>query len=316
MKVGFVYILGGEPLIRPDFSKILDHFQEWDLPLMLNTNGWFVDADWARRLSESSVQHLRFSLDGASAETHDALRRKPGAFERVIRGIKLCRDAKVPKISCSYTMTRENYHEIEAVIELLIELGVAAVQFGPIADTGRAVDHPELSLDAHMTIAIANVLGECIKRYGDRLQIYSVDGTYDKPCTQCVKKGLVKPMFMGCQAGRTCFCIDWEGNIIPCLIWREPLAGSVRKQSLLDIWQNSPLFQHLRRHRGDDFPECNLCDYSDVCARECPISPSQKEYDSQRRRDHIEVIKKTRTSDLSPCKSISQKCMLRANRTE
>lgn len=299
IKVGYVYILGGEPLMRPDFAALLEYFSKLDIPLMLNTNGWFVDHAWVARLSKSSLRHLRFSIDGASPETHDAFRRMPGSFERVVKGIMLCREAGISAISCSFTMTKENIQEIMPTVRLLVSLGVNQVQFGPISNTGRASEHSSLLLDAEDTREIAGILGECIDSYGDKIHIYSVDGTYDKPCTKCVKRGLVKPMFMGCSSGRTSCCIDWEGRVLPCILWREHAAGSLMESSFRDIWDNSPLFQHLRRHRGDDYPECNDCRYGDVCARECPMSPSQKSHGLDQRREQLKLINPQETSE--PC---------------
>lgn len=305
MQVGFVYMLGGEPLIRPDFAAILTSFKENDIPLMLNTNGWFVDPACAKRLATSSVRHLRFSLDGATPETHDKFRGKIGSFKRVIRGILLCREAGVPTISCSFTMTKENIQDIAPTVALLVEYGVDAVQFGPIADTGRASDYPDLTLDAADTQNIASILAQCIAAYGNKITIYSVDGTYDKPCTQCVKKGLVKPAFMGCLAGRTCCCIDWDGNVIPCLLWRDPIAGNVRQNSLREIWETSELFHNLRRNKGDDHVECRECFYSDVCARECPLSESQVGYGSERRAKRMKMLTAKIKGEIVGCATVN-----------
>ncbi len=298
-QVGFVYILGGEPLIRPDFPHILERFRESGIPLMLNTNGWFINEEWGRRIANSSVKHLRFSLDGSTASTHDDLRGINGSFERVINGIKICRSLNIPKISCSYTVTSKSIGEIKSTCELLVELGVDAVQFGPLADTGRASDHSELTLSPSDTHDVTRIIGEGIQQYGQKIQIYSVDGTYDRPYTRLAKKGLIRPDFMGCQAGRTCCCIDWNGNVLPCIMWRNPTAGSLRETSFKEIWNNSRLFNHLRRNRGDEYPECKKCSYSGVCARECPLSPSQKTHSTSDRIARLDVMEKT--PQIRPC---------------
>lgn len=300
MQIGYAYILGGEPFIRKDFFAILEKFAENGIPLMVNTNGWFINKEWAERLAKSTVKHLRFSLDGACPETHDSFRGMQGSYKRVVNGIRLCRDAGIPYISCSYTLTKKNYDEIKQTCELLVKLKVDAVQYGPISPTGRALEHKELILDPSDTYKITNILDECIKEYGDRLLIYSVDGTYDKPFTRLAKKGLLKPDFMGCQAGRTCCCIDWKGDVIPCLLWRDPIAGSLRKQTFRNIWNNSPIFNELRRPRGEWHPECRTCYYSDVCARECPLSHSQIDYTAQHRTKRIQELQKL-IENLRPC---------------
>lgn len=305
-KIGFVYILRGEPLIRPDFPLILERFREKDIPLMLNTNGWFMTEDWGTRIANSSVKHLRFSLDGSTASTHDDLRGINGSFERVINGIKICRSLNIPKISCSYTVTSKSIGEIKPTCELLVELGVDAIQFGPLADTGRASDHPELTLSASDTHAVTKIIGECTRQYGQNIHIYSVDGTYDRPYTILAKRGLIRPDFMGCQAGRTCCCIDWKGDVLPCIMWRNPVAGSLRKTSFREIWDNSPLLNHLRRNRGTEYPECKNCNYSDVCARECPLSPSQNTYTTSDRIARLGVLEKS--TRIRPCTAGFELC--------
>lgn len=289
IKIGYVYVLGGEPLIRPDFDIILEYFTKLEIPLMLNTNGWFIDKSWVSKLLNSSLRHLRFSIDGSKADIHDVFRQK-GSFDRVVNGITLCREAGISPISCSFTMTKDNINEIRPTVELLILLGVDEVQFGPISGTGRAAENKGLLLDKYDTSKITNILKECIDTYSEKIHIYSVDGTYDRPCTTCVKKGIVKPNFMGCTAGRTCCCIDSDGKVIPCLLWRDPVAGSLRETSFRDIWNYSALFQHLRRHRGDEYPECDDCCFGDVCARECPLSSSQTEYESTKRLSYIQSL--------------------------
>lgn len=304
-QVGFVYILGGEPLIRTDFPLILEKFSKVDIPLMLNTNGWFMNEQMAQRIAESSVKHLRFSLDGSKASTHDELRGVKGSFKRVLNGIRLCRKLNVPRISCSFTVTSKNFMEIEDTCELLAELGVDAVQFGPLSATGRATDNPELSLIDSETALVTDSIGSCIKRFGTQMQIYSVDGTYDKPNTRLAKMGLIKPDFMGCQAGRTCCCINWKGEVLPCILWRSPIAGSLRESTFKEIWQSSTLFLTLRRYRGDQFAECKGCDYSDVCARECPLSPSQQTYTAKDRINRLRAMPK---KQLQPCTITIDSC--------
>ena len=304
-QVGFVYILGGEPLIRPDFSQILERFHEKDIPLMLNTNGWFMDEQWANKIANSSVKHLRFSLDGSTPKTHDDLRGVKGSFERVIKGISICRKMNIPQISCSYTVTAKNIDEIRQTCELLVQMGVDAMQFGPLSSTGRATDHPELTLSSKDSNQLTDTIGELIQQYGHKIQIYSVDGTYDKPYTRMAKKGLIKPDFMGCQTGRTCCCIDWKGEVLPCILWRTPTAGSLRKSSFKEIWNDSPLFNFLRRYRGDEYQECKNCTYSDVCARECPLSTSQNTYTADARIARIAALQNI---EIRPCVANCEIC--------
>ena len=284
MRIGYLYILGGEPLLRNDLPEILHYASLKNLPIMLNTNGWFVDEEWAAILSVT-VRHLRFSLDGQSAFVHDKIRNKPGSYERVLRGIALAKKAGVSQISVSYTVTKENIKGITDTTSLLAELGVSAVQFGPISNTGRAYENQAMLLDPADTAKVAKLVHQSRKKYKESMNVYSVDGTYDRECTKCVKEGKVCADFMGCTAGRTCLCVDWSGIVRPCLLWRTVEAGSIRQTSLQLIWDTSSLFQKLRRHRGDDEGTvCSTCVHVDVCAGECPMQFENRDFSDPRRK--------------------------------
>lgn len=289
MQVAYVYILGGEPFIREDIFVILDRFAKHQIPVMINTNGWFITEIVANKLSQTSVVHLRFSLDGSTAKLHDTFRSKPGSYDRVIQGIKLAKAAGIEKVTCSYMLRKETVDDIANVSALLSKIGADAIQISPISDTGRATnefDQPEL-LDAEDVAQATKMIAAMQQQYGPAFDVYSVDGVYDRPFTKAVKQGLIKPDFTGCTAGRTCCAIDCEGNVIPCILWRNRTAGSLREQTFYEIWQGSPLFKELRQPRGLQYPACKDCEYESVCARECPISNSQKEYSEEQRKQQI-----------------------------
>ena len=81
-----IFVLsGGEPLFRPDIFDIARHAADAGLTVALATNGTLIDADVARRISESGIRRVSVSFDGADAATHDIFR-GAGAFENAIVG--------------------------------------------------------------------------------------------------------------------------------------------------------------------------------------------------------------------------------------
>jgi radical SAM family uncharacterized protein len=116
--VSFLGFEGGEPLLRRDVGEILEEAHR-RFHTSLVTNGWLLE----HRLPEIA-EHLDLlfvSLDGIG-ETHDRLRGIPKSFERATKGIRASR-SDVPTI-ISHTVTRENLHEAERVVELAEQLEV------------------------------------------------------------------------------------------------------------------------------------------------------------------------------------------------
>ncbi|WP_054785415.1 radical SAM protein [Pseudovibrio denitrificans] len=71
-----VFILalsGGEVLLRPDWEQLIAHATSLGMRVTFATNGILVTPDVARRLQELGVSNVSVSLDGATAENHDAI---------------------------------------------------------------------------------------------------------------------------------------------------------------------------------------------------------------------------------------------------
>ena len=82
---------GGEPFVKKGWDKIIEAWQPHYNHIIVSTNGYLFDEKIARRCAELGVDTVNFSLDSGIAEIHDAFRKKKGAFERVMNGIRLCK---------------------------------------------------------------------------------------------------------------------------------------------------------------------------------------------------------------------------------
>ncbi|MGE5297000.1 MAG: radical SAM protein, partial [Solirubrobacterales bacterium] len=67
-----VILTGGEPLEREDIYELIRHGRDSGLRMVMATCGYAIDDKSAAALREAGVMALSFSLDGASAKTHDA----------------------------------------------------------------------------------------------------------------------------------------------------------------------------------------------------------------------------------------------------
>ena len=74
MKVFYVNIGGGEPMLRPDFFDLRRLRRRAKVGVKFSTNGTRLTADRARRLAAMDYVDVQVSIDGALASTNDAVR--------------------------------------------------------------------------------------------------------------------------------------------------------------------------------------------------------------------------------------------------
>ncbi len=202
-------------------------------------------------------------------------------------------EAGIPRVSVVLTITRYNINEADQIIDLAASLGVADVQCVPLSISGRGADNfDKIGLTIEQNLHLSEIIKEKHKQHLGKTIVYSVDGIFDNPCTHCVQRGKIKPDFMGCRAGRTACNIDYNGNVIPCLLVREPVAGNICLQSFKEIWDHSSVFELWRRKRLD-YPECQECEWNNICIRECPISKSQHELTGDERMKRVRNFQRT-----------------------
>jgi MoaA/NifB/PqqE/SkfB family radical SAM enzyme len=134
-----VALTGGEPTLHPQFADIVHLVTSYGYPFSFVTNGWhFPHTFDLLRPVKAWIEQVTLSLDGASEATHDALRRRPGSFRRVMQAISLCTFQGIP-VQINMVVTRANRTELEAMALLASRLGCAALGYGHCQPTPDAV---------------------------------------------------------------------------------------------------------------------------------------------------------------------------------
>ena len=129
---------GGEPLIRPDVTRLAAEAHSHGMAVVCVTNGLLLNA---RRIAElkGSVDMLAVSLDG-SPQRHNYMRAAPRAFEQMTAKLPLLREAQLP-FGIVFTLTRDNLPELGWAAQFAFEAGARLFQIHPLELTGRAADH-------------------------------------------------------------------------------------------------------------------------------------------------------------------------------
>lgn len=261
---------GGEPLIRQDFFDLARHATSAGLRAVLATNGVLVTPDVAREIAAVGIPRVSISLDGPTAEDHDAFRQIPGAFDASLNGIANLRSAGV-SVQINTTLTRRNRHQLAQIMALSDQIGAEAFHVFLLVPTGRARDlageemgpeEYEETLLEFYRLARKTTLetkATCAPQYYRILrQQAKAEGTEVNEQTF----GL-NARTRGCLGGLSFVFVSHKGDLQPCGYF-DVQAGSVREKEFADIWENAPLFKDLRTFSQLE-GKCKKCDYLRFC---------------------------------------------------
>jgi radical SAM protein with 4Fe4S-binding SPASM domain len=275
---------GGEPLLRPDLFEIARHAAGKNLPVSLATNGTLLDDEKADAIRAAAIQRVAISIDGADAATHDAFRGLPGSFEKALEGIARLRARGVPvQLNCS--ITHHNVRQRQELYDLSKRVGAVALHFFVLVPVGcglEIADSHRLEADQvedflHWMCALPvdggpRLKATCAPQYF-RLRRQSAAHSKTSrsaaaagpaPKGAAGHPGHLDAETRGCLAGSGVCFISYLGDVYPCG-YLPMKAGSVRAQSLREIWEHAPLFASFR-HSMKLEGKCGMCEYRAVCA--------------------------------------------------
>lgn len=272
-----VALSGGEPLVSRNFWRVAEEIHKRGIYLSVATNGTLLSPENVTRLKEVGVDYVEVSLDSADPDFHDSFRGVPGMWERTVKGIENCLQQSGLKVGIAATITRQNYRQVPELISFAKKLGVHIFYVFNFIPTGRGAGMAEQDLTPKMREELLGILYEELKK--EEIGVMSTMPQYGRFCLQhsreeivitshyTLEKGKIARQIAeyvgGCGAGRCYVALQPNGEVTPCVFMPIPL-GSLREQSLLEIWQNSPVLQELRdRSRFQD--SCGSCDFQSVC---------------------------------------------------
>jgi MoaA/NifB/PqqE/SkfB family radical SAM enzyme len=141
-----VSFTGGEPLLHPEFGRLVDLLAAHGHPYRFVSNGWHLTRA-LRHLERYAPTSVRLSLSGASAATHDAERGR-GSFHRVLLGAGVLASRGIPA-HLSFVIDRRTRGELHEAAELAESIGAHELHYilpQPVA--ASVMRDSDLPLDA------------------------------------------------------------------------------------------------------------------------------------------------------------------------
>jgi len=272
LQVFKINLVGGEPFARRDIVEIIQLAVDRSLAVTITTNGALLTERRLDTLRDAPPALIQVSLDGACAETSDAIR-GIGSFDKAVRALRLLTRAglrtAIGTVACQW-----NYREIPDIVRLTLELGASNFHLMGLQPAGRGLFRFEdQRLTEEQWLFLYDFFSERAAALSDRIGLHLEIDKF-----VLFKHGRFTPqnhldefarMCSTCPCGRSKCTITTNGDVLPCGLMRDVVAGNVRRQSLREIWNRSEVFAAIRR-RSLGIAACSDCPFWNDCLGGCP----------------------------------------------
>ena len=197
----------GEPLLYKKFPEMVKVAKIAGLKTQAFTNGLPLTEDKADKIIKAGLDHLRFSVDGATQKTYE-LNRVGGEFDKVYRNMEMMVKRKKKwnsdiDLMWQFIALRNNEHEIETVRKM-----------------AQAIDIPIF------VKTFAESVPELVPKNPELRRKLNI-----KPCTDIYRNTFV----------------FYTGEVVVCCydLKGEYVVGDLRRQTLEEVW-TSEKYQYIR----------------------------------------------------------------------
>lgn len=272
-RLPYFYITGGDPILHPDFWKLLGLIKEHDIPFTILGNPFHLNDEVCRRLKEYGCQKYQLSLDGMR-ETHDWFR-KPGSFDITLEKLACLRKAGIRSVIMT-TVSGTNMDEIPDIIDTVVAHRADVFAFARYCPTSEEKD------TGIEPLRYRRLLEDCDKKFREyeaagcetyfnkkdhlwTLYEYEI-GAFRLP--ERVEKGMI---YGGCNCGNCHLTILPTGDIYACRRVQGSRVGNVFTDRLADVW----VCQMEGYREYSRFEKCAKCELLAWC-RGCPAVAAGK----------------------------------------
>ncbi len=287
--VRVLVLSGGEPLMRRDIFALSERAKKLGFFVALSTNGTLIDEPMANRISAVGYDYVGISLDGMRA-THDRFRRKTGAFDAALQGVRLCRERRI-KVGLRLTLTADNAAELPEMLTLMQIEDVDKFYLSHLNYAGRGNRNRRLDARHSMTRRAMDLLFEtCLDDVLSERRREFVTGNNDADGVYLLhwarsrfapdrvarlRASLAR--WGGNASGVHISNIDNLGDVHPDTFWSHHRLGNVRDTPFSTIWEDcsDPLMAGLKTRPRPVKGRCGACRHLDICGGNTRVRAQQ-----------------------------------------
>jgi len=165
-----VSLSGGEPLLYRDLPAVLAHARDVGLRTAVVTNGTVFGGGRLDAVA-GLVDRLVVSMDGPP-DLHNEIRASPSAFDRMVDGLALVRDAGL-QFGLLATVTARSWPHLAWAGRFAVDQGAALLQLHAVEPVGRAVDELVGDVPDASVLAAAYVIAAALREdHAGRLVVH------------------------------------------------------------------------------------------------------------------------------------------------
>lgn len=263
----------GEPLMHLYFFDMVRYAVDRGIRVSTNTNLTILTEERAEECVKSGLHVMHVSIDGASAQTYEAIRVK-AHFDKVLRNLRRLMQAKrrlesdVPEVKLVCVVMRENLAELPMVVRLAHDEGIRAVSVQHLCHDFGESSLPAKYASMRNFIESQTLLNEDPTR---------VETYFNEARTVAARLGValrlpnIKPRTHPPGTPGRARCdwpwrgsyISYDGHAMPCCMVATPDRinfGNVGHDDVEAVWNNDAYNAFRNRLDSDNPPEiCRSC---------------------------------------------------------
>ena len=265
----YFFITGGDPILHPDFWKLLELLHEKDIQFTLMGNPFHLNDEVCKRMKELGCEKYQLSIDGME-KTHDYFR-KPGSFKTTLEKIDCINKAGMRSVIMT-TVSGTNIKEIPEIIDTVVQYKADTFAFGRYCPTSLEKSRQEGSYISPKDYR--DLLDKCYQKfqeykdsdtwfyYKDHLWTLYLYEIGEFKIDETLSPNLI---YDGCHCGSGHFTILPNGDLYACRRM-ESKVGNLFEENLWNVWKSSQMDEY---RRYNDFEKCKDCELLRFC-RGCP----------------------------------------------
>jgi radical SAM protein len=264
---------GGDPLKRRDLFDLIAAAHAHGFAVSVAPSATpLLTPQALGRLRATGVEAISLSLDGSTAERHDAIRGIAGTYERTLNAARVARDEGLP-FQVNTLVCDETVDDLPAIYERVKAMGAARWSLFFLVTVGRGEVLAAISPERAEALLewVAGLNGQ---PGPSRLVVTTTEAPHLRRVVSQRRRGRQQGHRetsqgphahhgAGIRDGNGILFISHTGDICPSGFLELP-AGNIRHDDVVGVYRSSALFEQLREP-AQFAGRCGRCEFHWVC---------------------------------------------------
>jgi radical SAM protein with 4Fe4S-binding SPASM domain len=259
---------GGDPLLHPDFEKILHAVRERGMVPNVTTSGaYFTESNLAAM--RECCGAVALSLEGVGKRYSQ---RRSLGWKGFCDALDTLSEHSIPTV-LQVTVGAKNINDVSSIVDFALSKNLYGVIFLAYKPVGRGE-----RFDGPLSKVPNKKVSEVFSKAFVRLSSHTRVG-FDC-CLSAIVAGLNHDIFGasnseldGCSALRGSIGVSVDQKLAPCTFTEHLHCGSLKEHSVSDLWRNSAAQSFRKNHEAsvNANPVCSPCAHKRTCMGGCPV---------------------------------------------